>query len=461
MAMTCEEVQSSIELFALGDSRTESDEIQSHLAGCPTCRTLEREYRQIVKSLKQSAPFKQAHIDYERDVVRAVAEEIGEMTPRPVQPFRWVKLCAMAACLLVMLGMWLWSQGKMLVQDKTSVYPAKLTSYLIPAQATSVPTSGADNIVVRDRDMFLLQDNGAKTNLVAINTETGNQVWDSNVDSYGHLLLGKAQLYCVAPSQNGGLDLVAIDAKNGQTLWRHTQNRPRLFYGLCTPVFLPNDQICWTVGHTIHVLRSADGEILWTQNAPGEHLLSTAVADDHSLYIAGTKGLYQLDPNSGKQLWHIEYEFAISRWMKPLLAITENRLCVALRERTGQSVLICVNLRDRKALWTKTLPPISHLCMTQERLYVRSQNIQALDLASGDLLWNIPSAGCSPITYADGRIWFMDARDQGALISLDASSGSPVSALAGLRSCNALVDLNDRAFVKTHDGAVHVIHLGG
>lgn len=460
--MNCEEVQRQIELYVLGDAVVDSDEIQAHLTRCLACRTIEGEYRHIVDSLSQSTSSNRSHVDFEREVLHAVTGEIGEMGPRPRRPHRWGKISAVAACLLIVLGLWqIGFRGEGSGKDKGDNLQAGLATYAIPAGAMAVPTSGADNILVKGRDIYLLREIGSRTNLVALNVETGTQVWDSNVDSYGYLALGDKQLCCLAPNQSGGLDLVAIGAANGQLLWRHTQNRPRMFYGLCAPMFLPGDRICWTVGNTVRILRSRDGKLLWTQNIPGEQLLCTALAQDQNLYVAGSKGLYQLGINSGEHIWHSKYEFAISRWVRPLLVVAGDQLCVALRERRGQSVLMCLNMKNKETLWTQTLPPISHLCAAQERLYLRSQSVQALDLASGDLLWNVPSAGCSPITFADGRVWFVDARDNGTLVALDAGSGDKVSALAGLRSCNALIELNDRAFVKTHDGIVHVIHLGG
>jgi outer membrane protein assembly factor BamB len=453
--MNCEEVQSQMELYVLGDPAAGVSDIRMHLADCPACSTLQKEYRLLVARLAPSASAPRSGVDFSAAVVRAVEQEIGAATRPLMRRPGLLKIGALAACLLTGLGLWpFWPER---IADTGHHRPA---SYTIPARAMSVPTSEADHIVVRDRDMYLLRENDGRTHLVALNTETGSQIWDSHVESYGYLALGDTRLCCLAPHDSGSLDLVVVDVGDGRTLWRHTQERPRLFNGLSTPVFLPNGSICWTVGSTIQVLRSTDGAVLWSQVIPEEPLLSAAVGDDGDLYVAGTKRLYKMDTASGERRWQTDYGFAVSRWVRPLLAAGEDQFCVALRMRTGPSVLMCVHATDRKIMWTHTLPPISHLCMSRERIFIRSQSIRALDLASGALLWQVASTGCSPITHTDGRVWFADAGNRGGVFALNAASGAKVSALSGLRSCNALVDTENRAFVKTHDGAVHVISLG-
>jgi outer membrane protein assembly factor BamB len=144
-----------------------------------------------------------------------------------------------------------------------------------------------------------------------------------------------------------------------------------------------------------------------------------------------------------------------------LLAVADEHLCLALRLRTGQSTLVCMNPADRKTIWTRTVPPVSDFCIAGSSLYVRSQDVLALDMESGNLLWNFASTGCSPVTYANGRVWFADSGDQGHLIALDERTGSKMLDLTGIRSCNAFVELGDKGYVKTHDGAVHVILFEG
>jgi len=209
------------------------------------------------------------------------------------------------------------------------------------------------------------------------------------------------------------------------------------------------------------MLRSSDGKVLWTHEIPGEGLLSTPVAVGNGLYVAGTAGLYYLDIASGEQLWRAEYDFDVSHWVRPLLAVAQGQICVALRTVTGRSRLVHINSADRKAMWTKTVPQVSHLCIAGNRLYVRSQGVKALDMDNGKLLWSFASTGCSPVTCANSLVWFVDSSEQGRLIALDEHTGRTELDLTGIHSCNAFIELGDRGYVKTHDGSVRVILFEG
>jgi outer membrane protein assembly factor BamB len=297
--------------------------------------------------------------------------------------------------------------------------------------------------------------------VAAIDSSTGRRKWRSEIASYGYIAADDTGIYCLAAGEGGGLDLVAIDKADGKTLWRYPQEKPDPLQRVSAPTILPGKRICWITNSVIHVLSTSDGKPLWRRAISGERLLSEAVAIREGIYIAGTAGLYYFDIETGEQLWQSEYDFDVSPWVRPLLAFTDKQVCVALRVPMGQSKLVCLDLTDRNPIWTKSLPHISHLCISGDRLYIRSQDVRALDVANGDLLWSFASSGCSPVTYANGCVWFVDSTDQGQLIALDERTGGKKLDFAGIRSCNAFIEYDNKGYVKTHDGLVHVILFKG
>jgi outer membrane protein assembly factor BamB len=102
---------------------------------------------------------------------------------------------------------------------------------------------------------------------------------------------------------------------------------------------------------------------------------------------------------------------------------------------------------------------ISQLCIGGNRLFLRNQGVQALDMKNGKSLWSFESTGCSPLTYADSRIWFVDANNKGHLVALHENNGKKTLDLRGIRSCNAFIERDGKGYVKTHDGAIHVVLL--
>jgi len=466
--MNCEEIQEKIELYVLDALPvSEHTKIETHLADCHQCQALSAEYRQLVTDLQGARQAKPPKAELERSILQSVEQEIRRLTPNAAD-HRALRLgrfaIPAAACLLVGLTFWqVWLQrDDASAPDRAGLarrVESSLPSYSILADARAVPTSPADNLVVRGHYVYLLLDDGLQANVAAIDSLTGKEKWRSEVDTLGYVVADQMGLYCLAPGARGGLDLVGIDVVDGASKWRYPLPGYNLLHGICTPTTLPGDRICWTTNAEIHVLGSSDGEALWTYTIPGESLLSVATVDGDHLYVAGITGVYCFDTDLGTQLWRAQYEFPVSRWARPLALAHNGRICVGLRSPQGQSKLFCMDLTDQRTLWARTVSQISHLCIADNRVFLRSQGVQALNLADGECLWDFASTGCSPLTYTEGHIWFVDSADNGRLISLYERTGARISDLIGVRSCNAFIELDGRGYVKTHDGSIHVLLL--
>jgi outer membrane protein assembly factor BamB len=468
--MNCEEVKKRIELHVLGESsEAEGLEIAAHLADCRECSAMDAEYRELVADLKQSAGVRPPGTDFEQKLLLSVEQEIREMTPDipawHAVHLGWVAVAA-AACLLVSLilrQLWIHpdvhaTSGSV---ESAGAVQSSIPSYSIAADARAAPASPADNIAVRGHYVYVLLDDGMGANVAAIDSLTGRQKWRSGVESFGHITVDQTHLFCLAPGEKGGLDLVGIDLVDGRTLWRYRGKTSDPLHGMCAPVVLSRERVCWTTDATIHVLRSTDGGVLWTHTIGGENLLSAATAVGDDLYVAGISGLYCLDAASGEPLWQSQYNFRVSHWVRPLVAACNDAICVGLRTPRGRSKLFCMSLADRRTIWTKTVSPVSHLCIAGHRLFLRGQSVQALDITDGESLWSFASEGCSPLTCANGRIWFVDSTDQGHLVALYERTGRKTLDLTGIRSCNAFIELDGKGYVKTQDGAIHVVLLKG
>lgn len=466
--MNCDEISEKIELYVLGGlSASEHAEIEAHLADCPRCQAVNAEYRQLVADLQRANEIEPPRLELQRNILRSVEQEIRQSAPNAAGP-RSLRLARLAvpaaACLLAGLVYWqFWLQRDTIstpdLPGSTSPAESSLPSYSIPAEARAVPTSPADNMVVRGHYVYLLLDDGVQANVAAIDSLTGQEKWRSDVETLGYLIADQMGLYCLAPGRKGGLDLVGMDWVDGSTKWRFPQPDYNLLHGVCPPAVLPGGRICWTTNTDIHVLGSSDGQTLWTGAASDENLLSVATVEGTRLYVAGIAGLYCFDIASGTQLWQAQYGFPVSRWARPLAVAQNGRICVGLRSPQGQSKLFCLDLTNQRLLWTRAVAQISHLCIAGNRLFLRSGGVQALSLADGERLWDFASTGCSPLTYTEGHIWFVDSADSGRLISLYEQTGVRISDMLGIRSCNAFVEVDGKGYVKTHDGSIHVVLL--
>ena len=472
--MNCIEAKEQIEFYVLGElSQSQQRRLKSHLADCPDCRKAEAEYRLIIGKIRRSSKANLRPTDLERNILASVEREVGTIARRSiVSPMRTLA-ASIAACLLIGLAAWqIWfPHSNDPAKSSSAIQPNPARSFSaaqpnmnlrsISTGARSSPASMADDIVIRGENIYLLFDNGSKANVAAFDYGTGTQKWASETESHGFITADDTQLYCLAPSEQGRLDLVAINTADGKTLWRHTEQGPDLMQSPCTPTILPGNRICWVVNTTIHVLDTSNGEVLWTYSMSDKGRLSEAVVVDGSLYVADTDELCCFDIESGRQSWRSQYSSNVSRWVSPLLAVADGQICVAFRLRSGKSKLLCMELANRNVLWTRTIPHTSRLCIAGNTLYLRSQDVQAVDRTSGDLLWSFPSRGCSPVTYANGRVYFLDSNDQGHLVALDGQTGRELWTLTEMRSCDAFVRIGDMGYLKTYDGIVHVIAFSG
>ena len=310
--------------------------------------------------------------------------------------------------------------------------------------------------------------------MAALDIKTGKQKWLSDIQSCGYLLADDSRVYCLAPSGAGPakgrpdrvqgfalVDLVAIDASNGKTLWKYPQQSPYPLPSPCRPTLLPTGRICWTTDTTVHMLNCTNGKLLWTHSIPDGGLLSAAAVVNNNLYVANAIGLYCLDITTGHECWRLAFGDVTFGQGRPLLAAADGEIYTALSVGFGTSRLLCMELTGHKILWSKVVAHVTHLYAVGDMLYLRDQNVQALDRTTGRLLWTCPATGCNPVTCTEGLAYFVDTSDQGRLVALNRYTGCKVWELSGMRSCNAFIKVNSSGFLKTHDGVVYAIVFEG
>ena len=474
--MDCVQVNRKIELFELG-ALTESEQaaIEEHLVSCPVCRVAHDEYRFLVTQIKGSSRSDLLKHDFSfaREVRSAVKVEIRRASYRAAARRLIPPVASVAACLLLAFAgwqMWVSSGYKVksaLLEDRrrqstveASAPPSVLQAWQHKS-APSAPGSMADEIVVCGKDMYLLQMQDHQNYVAALDMRTGAQKWVSDIQSCGYLLADEYRVYCLAPSEAGKFNLVALDAADGKLLWKHKQERAVKLQSPCAPSLLPENRICWTTDRTVHVLNCADGDSIWTRSIPDGGMLSGAVAVDDELYVANALGLYCLDAQTGDESWRLACGDLKSSRARPMLAGANGEIYASMSLGLRRSRLFCMNAASRKILWSKVVACAARLDAIGDVLYVRDQNVQALDGTTGQLLWTCPAEGCNPVTYAEDLAYFVDSSDQGTLVALDRYTGVKVWEMAGIKSCDTFIKIDSTGFLKTPDGVVHAFIFKG
>lgn len=474
--MNCAKVNRKIELYVLGDlPELERASIEEHLASCPACRVTRDEYRFLVAQIKGSARSDSPvpGFGFAREVRSAVNVEIRRASCHSLV---WRAIPAagpVAACLLLAFaGWWMWvSSGSrlesVLAESHRRRSPARASAAPSVLQAwqrksaPSAPGSIADEVVVRGQNMYLLQTHNQQNYVAALDTGTGDRKWLSNVRSSGYLLADDRRVYCLAPSEGGKFDLVALDATDGKPLWKHRQERAHRLQNPCRASLLPGDRICWTADETVHMLSRTDGNPVWTRSIPDGGMLSAAVTVNSSLYVANAFGLYCLDVATGDESWRLACGDVRSSRGRPMLAAADGEIYASMSLGLRSSRLFCMDAAQRTILWSRVVDCAARLDAVGDVLYVRDQNIQALEGATGRLLWTCPAEGCNRVTYAENLAYFVDSSDRGSLVALDRYTGARVWELAGIKSCDAFIKIDGKGFLKTPDGIVRALIFEG
>jgi outer membrane protein assembly factor BamB len=314
-------------------------------------------------------------------------------------------------------------------------------------------------VAVRGQSIYLLLVEGEQVRVSALDAQTGNVKWQSNLESIGYLAADDERVYCLAAVGHGMTELVALDAASGAIRWRFMQEDRTRPVSPARPVVMPDGRVCWTTNSTVHMLKAATGEAAWSRPIPQEGLLSAAVATADGIYIASNSGLYCLSPKYGDIVWRQGLGGEYSRLGRPAIQVAAGRVFAAMRKRDGRGQVICLDTTGHKLAWSEAIPQVLQLQVADGRLYIRGQGVQALDLESGEQLWSCKANGCGPVTATGGVVYFVDTTGPGRLVAVDSRNGQAVWDMAGIQSCEAFLPENGVGYFKTSDGVLRAMVL--
>jgi outer membrane protein assembly factor BamB len=217
---------------------------------------------------------------------------------------------------------------------------------------------------------------------------------------------------------------------------------------------MPGRRVCWVHEDSAYAIDARTGEQVWCRTFTEERHLSQAAVIDREVYVAGRNGIYCIDGENGVNRWHFPNHS--KGWLptKPLATVGRNKLFVVMADRNGKSSVRCIDTSTQQSLWQKSVPKVSHVCADSTHVYLRCQQVLALDQENGEHLWTIEATGCSPITTCDDTLCFIDSAREGSLVGARCYNGAVVWKVPGLLSCNAFIRAGERGYLKTNDNVV-------
>jgi outer membrane protein assembly factor BamB len=482
-SMNCNKAREEIELYVLGDvSAAQRKAIAEHLYHCPECRLVEAEYLALMQRIREETEPQRMQLQFALNLRSAVREEIANTAIRSHRRRVGWAIGITAGCtvlgiviLAIQFGLYNnWQsnpsdmsgtespQGSHAPEIAADLSEGSWRSAWQFTGARAVTSSAADELALGGGRVYAWLDEDDGNHIAAYDAVTGQRQWCTEAEYCGFLASDDLRVYGIRAMRTGEFALTALDGSRGKVLWSKVARNPsRRPWRPNKPIVLAENTLCWTTCNHLHMFRCSDGKTIWSARFGKEHILSEVIPVGSRLYVAGQQNLYCVDPATGQADWSLAIGESSGKWRQPLLTGGNNRVFVSHEIGFGNSRVTCIDIANQAAVWEKTLSRISHLCAGGERLYVRSQHIQAFDVVNGREVWEYSAAGCGPVTYAQRRIYFIDTSRQGCLIALNESVGEKVWQWSGVASCNAFVRVGDLGYLKTNDGVVHAIYCKG
>ncbi len=229
----------------------------------------------------------------------------------------------------------------------------------------------------------------------------------------------------------GTMGTAAIDVDTGRVAWRHNEFELDHETGPGSSPVAWNDKLILHCDGTdqqfIAALNLADGRVAWIQRRSGElhpeGMMKKAFATpivveiegQPTIVSPGANWLYGYEPESGTELWRINYDrLGFSNVPRPLFIQGKIFVCTGFNKPAVQAITVTKNAQGwvarRDWEYDIQVPTIPSPLVVDQRLYmVGDRGIAAcIDINTGKSLWQKRLAGdyaASPI-HAGGNLFF-------------------------------------------------------
>jgi outer membrane protein assembly factor BamB len=300
--------------------------------------------------------------------------------------------------------------------------------------------AGYGGPAIVDGKLYILGERDGNCQLIAVNVETGKQVWATPVgptykNDWGGgprstPTVDNGRVYAMSPTGN----LVCVKAANGEEVWRVTMESlggkvPN--WGFAESVLIDGNKVLCTPGGPQGAIAAIDKEtheILWQAKELTDfaHYASIVRGEIHGKpqYVQLLeKRLVGLSPEDGKVLWQVDWPGSVAVIPTPI--ILGNHVFCTSGYGAG-CMLVNINAKNQveKVFENKRLKnQHGGVINVGNYLYGYSDEVGwvCLDARTGDLAWREREAlGKGAIGYADGRFYCVD-QSEGNVVLIDAS----------------------------------------
>ena len=349
---------SALQLHDLASPNKE--ETEKHIATCLACSSVLEQYRRmdiLLKGLPVVLPRKQLpvhlltqtqreHTEVDmKDSIQAhaiIEQETGMLAPQSHHNKgtmkRFLQVISTLAAVLVVAA--IGTSAFILFSHRNSV-----------SSTDDAPTSMQTAVYYNPE----IPGNAGRANVYAFNPDNGSVIWRTHLPTkLNTSLMTQYQGKIFAPGYDG--NMYALDAYSGQVLWTYSIKNDPVYPGV------PQNS-----------------------NSP-----SSAIPAGNTIFFGAPSGVYALDIDSGKLIWH----------KKPLPTCQGAQV-------TSSGHTTVVNGGP-----TCSIVPVA---ATKDTVFTYINGLYALKASTGDVVWshkNIPFAGYASLAAVSGKVYIMDTRSQ-------------------------------------------------
>lgn len=296
--------------------------------------------------------------------------------------------------------------------------------------------------------------NSSSRGLFAINTKTGNHIWNTRYESgVGSGLSPVYQYGKIYTANETGI--YSLNATTGEILWR-IERRGNSYRS--NPV-ISNGLLFVVNGWNIVAIDITSGKQVWMQPMNTQICINPVVYKDLLIFGGFNGNIYALNQISGEMVWTRDFSVQYSNFgSDDISPITHNNTVIV---HSGNSGFYCLEASTGKTIWNYRLPDrfASSPAIGNGLIYfVSGGSLLALNASNGTEVWkrsNFSNAYIDAIIYAKYRLYFVWQSNWGFSIA-DARDGSIISshtAKAFLNTYGTVV-IGDSVFYVPQSGMV-------
>jgi outer membrane protein assembly factor BamB len=361
---------------------------------------------------------------------------------------------AAVSCLVVAVGAVALIGFKVAVPEVWAFHPWQLQDI-----SSEIGVS-ADYPLTRGKHIFVVHGHGDHQHIACIEKRTGAMLW-TNATSFSKCRLAAdgQRVYVLASTQGANWICAALNARNGTTLWSQPSSQ--------TPAAPPSTLtvlragLCWSEGNRVVLREPATGRLVWSKPVGSGGLLSAPVQQGTALFTASLDTFYALSLGTGEVLWSqpLADRTPLAAFSRPMLEAGDSRIYYASRDGQGKGVLRCIETGTRKVLWTQGTEVPVKLHFHGERVFVRSQDLNAFDARTGQPLWQVAVGGCGTLSFRGDRVYLVDAAERSRVLALDGGTGKQVWTQTVAGSCNGIIVTGRMGILSGNDRTLYAFAL--